>query len=186
MSLTSGAVVVAGTGELYIAASGTTAPTDATSALPVAWKGLGYTTEDGVSFSLSRETTDLNAWQGSKLRVLTTAEPITVTASFLETKTDVLLTAFGGGTVSNNGTVSKFTPAAEGTNTIRSMCVDVTDAGTGFKYRWWFSKVQIEGSVEFSLTRTDGVAYAVTFGVLADSPKWAMFSNDITNLVNGS
>lgn len=186
MSLTTGAVVVAGTGEVYVAPSGTAAPTNATTSLPADWKGLGYTAEDGVSFSLSRETTDLNAWQGSKVRVLTTAEPITVTAKFMETKTDVLLTAFGGGTVANNGSVAVYTPPAEGTNTIRSMCVDVTDAGTGYKYRFWFSKVQIEGNVEFSLTRTDAVGYSVTFGVLADTTKWKLFSSDITNLVNGS
>lgn len=184
MSLTSGAVVVAGTGEIYVAPENTAMPTDFT-ALPATWKGLGYTSTDGVSFSKNRETQNLDAWQGSKVRVLTLSEPVTLTARLLEMKTDVLLATFGGGTVSQAGGVSTFTPPAEGTNTVRAMVIDVTDNDR--KYRFCFRRTQIEGAVDFSLTRTDAVGFNVTWGVLtSESGTWFALSDDTTNWTVGS
>ena len=183
MSLDTTAVRVAGTGEIYYAASGTAAPTTV-AALGAGWTGLGYTTTDGVTFTLSRDTSDIDGWQGSKLRVVTNSEPKTVAFSLLETDTDSLLVAFGGGTVGVNGGVSTYTPPVEGTNTIRSLCVDFTD-GT-ITNRYYFPRVQLEGDVSFSLTRSAGLAYAVTFGVLAGTPAWQLLSNDTTHLTYGS
>lgn len=184
MALSSGAVRVAGTGEVYYAPTGTSAPTDATTSLPVAWKGLGYTSTDGVEFTFSRDTSDIDAWQGTKLRVVTNSEPVSVGFSLMETRTDTLILAFGGGTVISAAGTATYTPPAEGTNTERSMVVDFTD-GTN-KYRYYFPKVQVEGDVSFTLTDGDAVMYSLTFGVLAGSPKWQLFSNDTTNLTTGS
>ena len=184
MTTNANAVVVAGTGEIYVAAEGTALPTDFT-ALPVGWTGLGYTGTDGVAFSKNRETSDLDAWQGTKVRVLTLSEPVTLTTRLLEMKTITLLTAFGGGTVASTGSVSTFTPPAEGTNTVRAMVVDVTD-GTKH-YRFCFRRVQIEGTVDFSLTRTDAAGLNVTFGVLADPlGTWLAMTDDVTNWTFGS
>jgi hypothetical protein len=180
MSLVTGAVRVAGTGECYYAPEGTSAPTDAATALPVAWKGLGYTSTDGVQFTFSRDTNDINAWQGSKLRVLTNAEPVSFQLTLLETKTDTLLVAFGGGTVVNGN----YTPPVEGDNAVRSFAIDTADSAT--KVRYYFPRAQVSGDVSFNLARTDAVGYALTFGVLANTPKWRLFSNDTTNLVTGS
>ena len=184
MAVNADAVRVAGTGEVYYAPTGTAAPTDASTALPVAWKGLGYTSTDGVSFTFSRNTTDIDAWQGSKLRVVTDSEPATVEFSLMETKTDVLLLAFGGGTVISSGGTATYTPPSSGTNTERAMCVDFTD-GTK-KYRYYFPKVTIESDVAFTLQDGQAVEYKLTFGILDGSPKWTMFSSDTTNLTTGS
>jgi hypothetical protein len=180
MALVSGAVRVAGTGEAYFAAEGATAPTNATSSLDAAYKGLGYTDPDGLSFTFSRNTSDIDAWQGSKLRVLTNAEPVSVTLKLMETKTDVLLFAFGGGTVVSG----VFTPPEEGVNAVRAFVVDFTDNTT--KYRYYFPRAQVAGDVSFQLARTSGVAYDLTVGILANSPKWKLFTNDTTNLTTGS
>lgn len=184
MALTADAVRVAGTGEVYYAPTGTTAPSDATTALPNTWKGLGYTSTDGVEFTFGRDTTDIDAWQGSKLRVVTNSEPATLGFTLMETKTDVLLLAFGGGTVATAGGGSVYTPPAAGTNTERAMVVDFTDGAK--KYRYYFPKVQVEGDLSFTLTDGEAVAYALTFGVLDGQPKWQLFSNDTTNLTAGS
>lgn len=184
MALNADAVRVAGTGEIYYAPAGTTAPTDATTALGNSWKGVGYTSPDGVSLTFSRDTTDIDAWQGSKLRVVTNAEPVTLGFTLLETKTDVLLLAFGGGTIVSSGGNSTYTPDDEGTNAIRSMCVDFEDGA--IRYRYYFARVQVEGDLSIMLARSEAVGYELTFGVLDGEPKWQMFSNDTTRLTTGS
>ena len=181
MALTQGAVRVAGTGEVSIADSDHgSAPTDSTTSLNAAFKGLGYTDTDGVQFQLSRDTGQIDGWQGSKLRVVTNAEPVTVSFKLLETRTDTLLAAFGGGTVGSNN----FTPPVEGINKERSLVVDFDD--DTLQYRWYFPKAQLEGDISFDLTRGAAVGYDVTFGILANTPKFKLFTNDTTNLTAGS
>lgn len=180
MALNANAVRVAGTGEIYFADIATAAPTDASTSLSASWSGLGYTTPDGVQFTLSRNTTDVDAWQGSKLRVLTNSEPMSFTCSLRETKTATLLFAFGGGTVGAN----IFTPPVEGVNAIRSVVVDSSDGST--KLRIYIPRAQISGDVSFTLARTDSIAYDLTVGVLANTPKWQLFTNDTANLTPGS
>jgi hypothetical protein len=180
MSLTPEAVRVAGTGEVYFAPVGTAAPTDATTALPGAWKGLGYTSPDGVQFNVSRDTNQIDAWQGSKVRVVTNSENLTLQTTLIETKTNTLLVAFGGGTVISGN----YTPPEEGENAIRALVVDFTD--NDVHYRYYFPRVQVEGDVSFNLTRTDAIGYELTLGVLSSDPRWKLFSDDTTHLVTGS
>lgn len=177
MSLNADAVRVAGTGEVYVAPAGTAAPADATTALPVAWNGLGITTTDGVQFNMSRDTADIDGWQASKIRVVTNSEPVTIEFGLMETSETTLTAAFGGGSVTvTAGDEAKFTPPQEGTNTIRAALVEFKDGNVA--YRYYFPRVQVEGDVSFSLTRSDALAYSVTLGVLAADPKWLMLTND--------
>lgn len=179
MALDANAVRVAGTGEVYFADTSTAAPTDSTTALS-AWTGLGYTDPNGVQFTFSRNTSDIDAWQGSKLRVVNNSEPVSFTVALRQINTAVLLFAFGGGVVVGNA----FTPPAEGTNAIRSAAIDVTD--NTLKYRYYFPRVQIAGDVSFTLARTDAITTSLTVGVLSNTPKWKLFTNDTSNLTTGS
>lgn len=177
MTLNANAVRVAGTGEVYVAPSATAAPTDATTALPVEWKGLGITTTDGVQFTMSRDTGDIDGWQQSKIRVVTNSEPVSIEFALMETTPETLQAAFGGGAITTAGTgEAQFTPPTEGSNAIVSCVVDFFDGDV--TYRYYFPRVQVEGDVSFSLTRSDAVAYSVTFGVLAADPKWIMLTDD--------
>src|SRR5690349_13591382 len=65
MTLTTSQVRVAITGELYVAPTGTTLPSDTTTALNAAFKGLGYFSEDGVTENFERDTNDITAWQSA-------------------------------------------------------------------------------------------------------------------------
>jgi hypothetical protein len=59
-------------GAIWMAPAGTTLPTDAISALPEAFKCLGYVSEDGVTNTNTPESEDIKAWGGD-----TVASPIT-------------------------------------------------------------------------------------------------------------
>lgn len=168
-------VRVAGAGHVYVAPAGTALPADL-EALPAAWLDLGYVTEDGVGFSFGRETSDLNAWQGSKIRVLTTAEPASVNFALMQTNKDTLPVAFGGGSIATAGGVHTYTPPAAGVNTERAAVIEFTDGDVS--YRYCIPRIQLEGAVEFTLVKTGAVTYPLTFGVLDADPKYTIVSDD--------
>lgn len=176
MALTGTEVRVAGTGNVYIAPKGTALPTDAGTALPAAWVDAGYITEDGVTFTMGRETEDLNAWQGSKIRVLTTGEPVSVEFALMQSNAKNLPFILGGGTVTGTAGEFKYTPPATGVNEERAMVVQFVD-GT-VTYRYCFPRVMVEGDISFSLTRSGAVEYPVTWGVLDANPTYEIFTND--------
>lgn len=171
-------VRVAGAGSVYVAAEGTTLPVDLL-ALPVDWTEVGYINTDGVGFTHARETEDLDAWQGSKIRVLTTAEPVSLEFTVMETSSDTLPVIFGGGSIATDAgppIIHTYTPAAEGTNTVRAMVVEFIDGA--LTYRYCLARVQIEGEVTYTLARDGAVEYPLNFGVLDSTPKFTIVSDD--------
>ena len=176
MAISADEVRVAGTGRVYTAPKGTALPTTVDSALPADWTDLGYVTTDGVSFTFSRETEDLAAWQGDKIRVLSLSEPKMVEFTLMQTDAAVLETAFGGGTVVTADGVTTYTPPLRGENVERSMVIEFLD--DDITYRYAFGRVQQEGDVNFVLTREGAVEYPVTFGVLEATPAYTIITND--------
>lgn len=176
MAISADEVRVAGTGRVYTAPKGTALPTTVDSALPADWTDLGYVTTDGVSFTFSRETEDLAAWQGDKIRVLSLSEPKMVEFTLMQTDAAVLETAFGGGTVVTADGVTTYTPPLRGENVERSMVIEFMD--DDITYRYAFARVQQEGDVNFVLTREGAVEYPVTFGVLEATPAYTIITND--------
>lgn len=176
MAISADEVRVAGTGRVYTAPKGTALPTTVDSALPADWTDLGYVTTDGVSFTFSRETEDLAAWQGDKIRVLSLSEPKMVEFTLMQTDAAVLETAFGGGTIVTAAGVTTYTPPLRGENVERSMVIEFLD--DDITYRYCFGRVQQEGDVNFVLTREGAVEYPVTFGVLEATPAYTIITND--------
>ena len=72
------------TGAIAVAPLGTTAPTDARTALGVAWTSGGYVGEDGVTLSLSRSTSAIKDWSQSNVRKALTDFDGTIGFSFLQ------------------------------------------------------------------------------------------------------
>lgn len=178
MPINADEVRVAGAGHIWVGPAGTALPTDATTALDAAYVDMGYVTEDGVSFSFSRETENLNAWQGDKLRVLSTEEPAEVSFALMQTNDHILPLALGGGTVTEESEGEyKFTPPAKGTNTERTIVIEFND-GEDIHYRYCIPRAQIEGEVSFTLQRGEALTYPLTFGVLDDDPKYIILTDD--------
>ena len=176
MSLDADQVRVAATGRVYVDDEGATAPSDSGTAPDAAYVDMGYVTEDGVTLTFDRTTEDVNAWQGTKLRVITTDEPASVAFALMETDMNTLPVVYGGGTVGGAADDYTFTPPGKGDNAIRSMIIDWEDGD--IVYRYYFPRVQIEGSVEQTFAANAPLTYPLTFGVLDNDPKWSMFTND--------
>lgn len=109
-NVTAGKPAVAG--GLYKAPTGTTLPTDATTALAAAFKALGYSSEDGLTNGVTRETEDIKAWGGDIVLVPQTSYKETFKITLIEAlNPDVLSVVHGStnvsGTLATGITVSK-------------------------------------------------------------------------------
>ena len=175
MAIDTTEVRVAGAGHVYVAPEGTDLPIDVDTELTDEWVDLGYVTTDGVTFTYGRETEDLDAWQGDKIRVLSSREPMTVAYSLMQTSADVMVVAMGGGEIVDNGGTYVYTPET-GVNLVRAQVIEFDDGG--IIYRYCIPKSQIEGDVSYTLTREGALTYPLTFGVLDDTPKYQIISND--------
>jgi len=99
MALSSSAVQVAVTGAVSVAPIGSTAPTDASTALDAAFKDLGYIGEDGVTETRDRNSNDITAWQnGALVRTVVTSGTLQFQFTAIETNQRTI-GAFYGATV---------------------------------------------------------------------------------------
>jgi hypothetical protein len=123
MATDSSNVRVAVTGEISVAPTGTAAPTTASSSLNVAFVGLGYVSEDGVTESRERSTTDIKAWQNADtVRTVVTDANLSYTFRLIET-TEAALELFYGSAAASGSLV--VTPATTGGR--KSFVIDVVD-----------------------------------------------------------
>ena len=167
-------VVVAGTGDVYVADAGTEFAT-ALPGVPAddsGWDKVGFISEEGATFSMDRETEELYAWQSmDAIRVLTTSEPKTISFELMQFDPITLPLALQGGTV----TAGKYVPPIAGNTEVKAMLVYGIDGD--YNFRFWFPRVQIEGAVEFNMNRSDAIRLPLEFKVLAAETSWFMESN---------
>lgn len=102
-TLTAANVVVAGTGAVYRAPSGTPLPTSADAFVSNLFSGHGYINSEGVTESIDEQTSDIIAWQGSDVvRKVMTSQDVTYSFTGLESNATMLETYYGN---YNAGTV---------------------------------------------------------------------------------
>ena len=162
-------LVVAGSGQMYVAPVGTPLPADAVVALNVAFIGLGFITEDGAALTVTPEVTDFMAWQSrSPVRREKTSQEIQIAAALMQWNEQTVPFAFGGGVVSGSAGAYRYNlPSDEAALDERALILDAVD---GVKHmRWVFPRGNVTEAVEAAFSRANPAALPVTFKALAPS-----------------
>lgn len=163
MALDSDNVRVAVSGAVYVAPTGTTAPTTSSSALDAAFVDLGYVSADGITENIDRTTNQIRAWQnGSLVREITSEGTYSVDLTFIETKEDVLELYYGATNASGQFDID---PASSGGR--KSFVIDVVD-GTAVE-RVYIPAGEITALGTRTLASGEAVGYQVTITAYADA-----------------
>ena len=171
-------IVVAGDGHVWIADEGATLPTGVTTDLSTDpdYTELGFTTEDGATFTLSRQNTDLNVWQSlDPVRIIATSRTATVAAVLRQLTPENAEAAFGGGTVTKGASSGSYEFPDPDENPVKVLVVDAIDNGK--TVRFVFERTQQEGDVTTQLQRGDSANLPLTMRVLAGSQKPIIYSD---------
>lgn len=170
-------VRVALTGTVYVADENSTIPADITVTPNASWADLGYTTEDGVTFSLEQETEDIPGWQSLEpLRIIVTAEPKGFNFTLRQLEKQSFTTAFGG-TVTGSAGNWIWTPPASGVQPVKAYIIEFND--DTLKYRFIYRRNQQQGARELNFVRSNAVNLPLDYKVLAASPtSWLVQTND--------
>lgn len=170
MALNADLVGVAATGAVYVAALGTSPPTNATAAWSTAWGELGYLNEDGVTENPTMDSEEIKAWQaGAVVRKVITGSGLDFSFTAIETNLRTLALFYPGSVVE-----AVAGPPAETKVTIKlpvaapkAFGFDVVD-GTDL-IRIVVPRAQISERGEVSYRNNQPISYPATISVEPDS-----------------
>lgn len=175
-------LVVAARGDISIASVGTTLPTNL-GPLDAAFVVLGYTSEDGVTFSYSENREDIMAWQkATAVRRIVTARGLSTGYELEQWNRDTFALAFGGGSWSEPSPgIFRYDPPDDD-DALAEYC-QVIDFHDGDRHsRVVIEKGGVTEDVETNLVRTGPSLLPVTFGALASDedtgPPWYFLGDD--------
>lgn len=92
---------------LYTAPEGTPLPTDAKTALPAEYTALALVSDEGVTFSVDSDSSDIKDWGGRTVQTVRSGRTETAKFSLIETNMAAMKQVYGESAVS--GTEDKFT-----------------------------------------------------------------------------
>jgi len=180
MTNAAGKVIVGANGTVYVAPVGTAAPTTAAAALNVAFKELGYLTENGVTVTPSQGQTPIMAWQTAyKIRTLVTERGLVLDFVLREFNVQSLPFAFGGGALAFAGGEYKYTPPTPEQTDPRALVLDFLDGVK--KYRLYVPNGQVEDLSGFSVSRSAPAELPVKFSLnySGSGDPWNIFTTDL-------
>lgn len=176
-------ITVALTGKVWVAtySDSLTLPEDM-SAPDAAFTDLGYTTEDGVTFTATPTVEDIRAWQkATPVRRIVTARDASLGFSLLQTNLDTFALAFGGGDWTEPTTgVFRYDPPADVDALSEYACVIDFSDGTRDS-RVVVMRATVNDAVETQLVRNNAAMLPVTLAALTpddEDASWYFLSDD--------
>lgn len=160
-------VVVGANGQIYVAPTGTSTPIDVDDPLDPAFsEALGFTSEDGATFTVGKTTVDIPAWQSFyALRTIVTEADVRVAFVLRQWNQDTVQLAFGGGTFTATGSFTKYTPPSPEFLDERVLVLDWQDGEDEF--RLVVPRCLSVDPVETQLTRTAAADLPISMKILA-------------------
>jgi hypothetical protein len=161
------------TGGVYAAPIGTALPTSITTALNVGFVSRGYVTEDGLTKSDSRDSTEIRDWGGITVKRSQTGVSITFAFSFLEyLNAEAMKDIYGTGAVTvTAATVSTGTRIALAVNgsssPVKSWIFEMGDGAA--KVRIVIPRGQITETGDTTYSTADAAARPVTISAYPDA-----------------
>lgn len=182
--------VVAGTGQVYVAAVGTTLPANADAALAAAFVGLGYHTEEGVSLNKAIEIVEFRAWQSRHpIRRERETEDFQLTFVLQQWNEETVPLAFGGGSITDlGGGQFKYVPPRDDEQLDeRALVCDVDDGDR--RIRFVVPRGTVTEGVESTFQRSEMANLPITFKALEPTEggeAWYPLFNDAAGFAAGS
>lgn len=171
--------VIASDGQVYVAPTTTVqVPTNTGTALGSDWDELGFISEEGATFSVGRDITDINAWQSFyPIRRIITASTVSVSFELLQWNEATLEFALGGDVTGTGGNYT-YTPPAPEDIIEHSLVIQWQDGSKD--YRLYIPRGLVSENVDVTLSRTDAAGLPITFS--ASDPGsddiFTLFTND--------